>query len=432
MVPILCCLVMLTEGMDTYGVGYVGSFIAKEYGIAPSMLGAIYTATVVASLLGAIGVAPVSDRIGRRPVLMLSSLLMGLCTLLTPFASSGPLFFLVRFLIGLGFGAALPTAFALTGDYAPARHRSIVIMMMSSGIALGMVLAGLLAAAVIPLFGWHALLYLNGGLSLICTLALAVKLPESLRFLAQRRPGSPVLARLVERLATERGEPAPTLLEPMLAKKVESGQVRLLFVDGRAAMTLLLWFAMSAAYCVEFFMSYWLPTILMEDNTKVASAGLVLAIGKVGSILGAIAVGLTMDRRGPTFVLAAGFFITALSICLLGQSAGTLLVAVPMVVMTCFFMDGSFSGIQAFTTASYPGAIRATGTGWVTGFSRLIGGSAGTMSGGLLIEAHWSIPQIAMLLSVPMFCACLAMLWLHRRSRRASIDSAVLVANGVR
>ena len=57
---------------------------------------------------------------------------------------------------------------------------------------------------------------------------------------------------------------------------------------------MLLWVAMSAAYCVEFFMSYWLPTLLMQDGDKVASAGLVLAIGKVGSFVGALAVGWTI------------------------------------------------------------------------------------------------------------------------------------------
>lgn len=421
-VPALCCLLMLTEGMDTYGVGYVGPFLTKDYALPPSLLGVIYTGTVIASLLGAVGVAPLSDKVGRRPVLVLSSLLMGLCTLLTPFAANGPSLFVVRFLIGLGFGAAVPTAFALTSDYAPARHRALVTMMMSSGVALGMVLAGLLAAAVIPLFGWRSLLYLNGALSLLWTLVLAAWLPESLRFLALRDPGGTAFRKLVDTLAAERGQAAPFLVEPVRAKEMQP--VRALFSDGRAALTLLLWFAMSATYCAEFFVSYWLPTVLMAGSTQVAGAGLILAIGKVGSILGAIAVGWTMDKSGPARVLSLGFLLTAFAIWLLGESAGIVVIAAPLVVLTCFFLDGSFAGIQAFTAASYPGAMRATGTGWVTGFARLLGGGLGTMSGGWLIEAHWTIDAIAMLLALPMLLGSLAMLLLHRRSRRTAADPA--------
>jgi len=423
-VPILCCLLMLTEGMDTYGVGYVGPFLTRDYALSPSLLGVIYTGTVIASLLGAVGVAPLSDKFGRRPVLVLSSLLMGLCTLLTPFAANGVALFAVRFLIGLGFGAAVPTAFALTSDYAPTRHRALVTMMMSSGVALGMVLAGFLSAAIIPPFGWRALLYLSGCLSLLWTLVLAAWLPESLRFLASRRSGSAAFRKLIDALAAERREPAPFLVEPVRAKELQP--VRALFSEGRAGLTLLLWFAMSATYCAEFFMSYWLPTVLITGGTKIVGAGLVLAIGKIGSILGAIAVGWTMDRGGPARVLSLAFLVAALAIWALGESAGIVVIAAPLVVLTCFFLDGSFAGIQALTAASYPDAMRATGSGWVTGFARLLGGGLGTMSGGWLIEAHWTIPAIASVLALPMLLGSLAMLLIHRRSMRIASDPALL------
>ncbi len=416
-VPVLCCLLMLTEGMDTYGVGYIGPFLTKEYGLAPAVLGMIYTATVIASLIGAVVIAPLSDRIGRRPLLIGSSLLMGACTLLTPAASSAPVLLLVRFLIGLGFGAAVPTAFALTGDYAPARHRALVTMMMSSGIALGMVLAGLLAAYIIPTFGWRAMLYVNGGLSLAWTAILFARLPESIRFLVLRHPGSDTLRALGARLAADRNEAPEPLSEPVTRK--DRSPVREIFTRERIVMTLLLWFTMSMAYAVEFFMSYWLPTVAMQSGADIRTTGLVLAAGKVGSILGAIAVGATMDRRGPARVLTVTFLLTALSTVALGHGGGFAVISVALVILTCFLLDGSFAGIQALTTSAYPGAIRATGTGWVTGFSRLVGGGGGTMAGGYLVQLHWTVGAISLLMAVPMLAGSVALLWLRRAMLRA-------------
>ena len=417
-VPILCGLLMLTEGMDTYGVGYIGPFLSKEYGLAPTLLGAIYTGTVIASLIGAVLVAPLSDRIGRRPLLIGSSLLMGACTLLTPAATTAPMLFLVRFLIGLGFGAAVPTSFALTADYAPARHRALVTMMMSSGIALGMVLAGLLAAYVIPAFGWRAMLYVNGGLSLAWTVFLFAGLPESMRFLALRRPRGEAFAALCQRLAADRRETPVLLTDTSVPKNLSP--VREIFTRDRVAMTLLLWIIMSMAYAVEFFMSYWLPTVALASGADIHATGLVLAAGKFGSILGAIFVGATMDRRGPTRVLTASFLLTGLAIVALGHSGGLALVGITLVILTCFLLDGSFAGIQALTTSVYPGAIRATGTGWVTGFARLIGGGSGTMAGGYLIQLHWSVGEISLLMAVPMIAGSVTLLWLRRAMLRAT------------
>lgn len=414
---LLCCLLMLTEGMDTYGVGYVSKFLIADYRLAPSVLGLIYTGTVVASLLGAVAVAPLSDRIGRRPILVGSSLMMGICTLLTPLAHTAEMLFVVRFLIGMGFGAAVPAAFAMTADYAPQRHRAFILMTMSSGVALGMVLAGVLAAEVIPLLGWRALLYLNGLLSLVWTAALLIALPESLLFLESKRPGSAALRRLTARIARERGVPAPEFAPPPTAPLMAAQPVRAIFADGRAAMTVLLWLAMSATYCVEFFISYWLPTVLMDGGASVQTAGYVIAVGKVGSIVGALVIGAVMDRAGAARVLAATFLVTAILLWVLGQAPGFMpVLAAALVVATCFFLDGSFAGIQAYTASAYPGELRATGTGWVTGFARLIGGGAGTLSGGWFVQLHWTAAAIAAVLGIPMLLGSAALLRLHRRA----------------
>ena len=137
-VPALCGLLMIMEGIDTYAISYIAPFLSKEFAIAPEQMGVVFTTTVVASMLGAVALTPLSDRIGYRRVLLLSSLLIGPATLLTALASNVATLIALRFVIGLGFGAALPTTIALVTDYAPQRRRSVLVMAMSSSIVIGM------------------------------------------------------------------------------------------------------------------------------------------------------------------------------------------------------------------------------------------------------------------------------------------------------
>ncbi|AMK21485.1 MULTISPECIES: MFS transporter [unclassified Sphingobium] len=419
-VPILCGMLMLIEGMDTYGVGYVGPSLSQEYGLSPTILGTIYTGTVIASLIGAVLVAPLSDRIGRRRLLVISSFLMGLCTLLTSFAGSEGGLFVVRFLIGIGFGTAVPTAFSLTADYAPARHKSVIIMATMSGIALGMALAGIAAALLIPVFGWKSLLFFSGGLSMLWTILLALGLPESLSFLVRYRPGSPQIASIGSRLASARGENHPPHFHVPASTMAESGAnpAAQILRDGRHVMTFLLWFAMSAAYSLEFFTSYWLPTVLLQSGANMFATGMITALGKFGSIAGAIVIGLVMDRLGAARVLTISYILTGVAIVLLGSSGANPTFGVTMIFITFFLLDGSFAGIQALTANSYPGDIRATGVGWVTGFARLLGGGTGTMIGGILVEVSLSVRTISICMAVVMILGSLAVSHLWRGGAR--------------
>lgn len=411
--PILCFMLMLIEGMDTYGVGYVGPSLSKEYGLSPAVLGAIHTGTVIASLIGATVVAPLADRIGRRWLLIATSLLMGSCTMLTPLAANEVILFLVRFAIGIGFGAAVPTAFSLVADYAPARHRSLIIMMTMSGVAFGMVLAGVAAAFVIPHFGWQALLYLCGSLSVLSTILLLFLLPESLQHLVRRAPEAPATLNAIQKVARARGDRIATRLYVDQASH-DVIPVKAVVSGGRAVMTFLLWFAMSCTYALEFFISYWLPTVLLETGADMFAAGMITAAGKTGSVVGALVIGIFMDRLGQARVLVVTYVLTAVAIVFLGASSFNAMIALGMIVTTFFLLDGSFAGIQATTASAFPAEIRATGTGWISGFARLLGGGSGTFAGGLLVEAKLTPSQLSLGMAVPMLLGGFAV-WQLRR-----------------
>jgi AAHS family 4-hydroxybenzoate transporter-like MFS transporter len=398
-VPFLCGLLMIVEGIDTYGIGYVGPFISKALAVGPEMLGLIYTGTMIGSLLGAIMIAPLADRIGCRKVLIGASLTLGVCTTLTPLAGTAWHLFILRFIIGVGFGATVPTAFSMAADYAPQRIRARCITIMASGIAAGVILAGLASAYVIPAFGWQALLYLCGAVSLATGLLFFVALPESISFAL--RAGHRDRDVLVPRLLAEQGIAAGTI-DIVAADRLRKSPGLDLLRGGRGKLTLVLWFLMAATYSVEFFLSSWLPTLLMASGASVKTAGLVTAAAKVGSVIGDVSIGILIDRMGAWRIIAATFACAVLAVLLLGASSGIVLLAVPLIIISCFFIDGGFGGVMALMATSYPGSMRASANGWISGMARLLGGGLGTMTGGTMVATHWSVGQSALLISVPL------------------------------
>src|SRR5690242_1173633 len=93
---VLCFVIMMLQGADAFGISYVAPLLGREHGIDPEWVGLVFTASVVGTLLGAIGIAPLSDRMGRRSILLWSVLMTGLPSLLIPLTTGVPALALLR------------------------------------------------------------------------------------------------------------------------------------------------------------------------------------------------------------------------------------------------------------------------------------------------------------------------------------------------
>lgn len=391
LIPILCVLSMVIEGIDSNVISYVGPIIKDEFGFSGPVLGLIYSATVISSLLGAAGVAPLSDHLGRRPVMLAATMVLAMATLLTPSLTNAWELFAVRLVVGVAFGAAVPTTFALAADYAPPGRRAFVIMIVTAGVALGYVVAGYASALVIPHWGWRALMYLAGSVSLSWAVTLFVVLPRSLT------TGS-----------ADRAELQRTAVGIAWYQRPAK-----LFTRELRTRTILIWFIVSCAYAAELLVAFWFPAMLLKSGYSIAQAASITATGKIASIVGSALIGLIMDRYGIGRTLMFAFFLTALAFLALSASFSWPFLFVALIVVGYFLLDGSFAGSQALAVASYPAELRATASGWITGFARLIGGGAGTLAGGALIGGA-SAAGVTIIIASTMFVAGAAQ-WFYAR-----------------
>ena len=157
-----CAAVLFLDGFDTQAIGYVAPALAKEWGLTKAALGPVFSAGLFGLMIGALVFGPLADRIGRKKIIILSTLAFGIGTLATAFINDVNTLLLVRFLTGLGLGGAMPNAVAMTSEFSPHRRRATMVMIMFCGFSIGAALGGLLAAALIPQFGWRSVFIVGG------------------------------------------------------------------------------------------------------------------------------------------------------------------------------------------------------------------------------------------------------------------------------
>src|SRR5881227_1623985 len=179
-----CAAVLFLDGFDTQAIGYVAPALAKEWGLSKGALGPVFSAGLFGLMIGALLFGPLADRIGRKKIIILSTLAFGIGALVTAFVNDLNTLLAIRFLTGLGLGGAMPNAVAMTSEFNPRRRRATMVMIMFCGFSVGAALGGLLAAALIPQFGWRSVFIVGGVAPLLLVPVLVFQLPESVRFLA--------------------------------------------------------------------------------------------------------------------------------------------------------------------------------------------------------------------------------------------------------
>jgi len=330
----------------------------------------------------------IGDRVGRKPLLLVSLTIFGLASLLSGFAGSLLMLSILRFFTGMGIGGAFPGSATLTGDYAPQRLRATMIMATFTGAPLGGFLCGQLAGVLLATFGWPSVFVVGGVVPLLMVPVLALWLPESPRFLAARRNLSPHQSALLRRLDIMPGEAAAEGLD-----LAQGNPIKMLFGKGYALSTVLLWVIFFCSLMNLFLFGYWMPEVLHLMGMTPPEAARATSYRDLGAIFAVLYLGLLIDRSGPERALALHYAAGVVFIAMIALVAMPYLLLVLMIFFSGMTIIGSQTGANATCGKLYPARMRTSGLGWALGIGRL-GGIAAPALGGYLLSLGVHPPHI--------------------------------------
>jgi AAHS family 4-hydroxybenzoate transporter-like MFS transporter len=407
----ICAAVLFLDGFDTQAIGYVAPALAKEWHLTKADLGPVFSAGLFGLMIGALLMGPLADRIGRRKIIIFSTLAFGLGTFATAFINDVNSLLAIRFLTGLGLGGAMPNAIAMTSEFNPRRRRATMVMIMFCGFSVGAALGGFLAAWLIPSFGWRSVFIVGGAVPLLLVPILAMRLPESVRFLVLTGREPQRVTELLGLIGPGAGVTAATRFvvhEPALP----GVPVSHLFRSGRTLATLLLWVVFFMSLLDIYFLANWLPTVLNDLGASVSEAAVIGSMLQVGGIVGTFALGSIIDRFSFR-ALALVYFIAVFAVGAIGQLGHSAILVTLAIFVAGFCVVGGQIAANALTAGYYPTAVRATGVGWALGIGR-VGSIVGPLVGGVLLSQKWSAAEVFVTAAGAALCAALAALALSR------------------
>jgi AAHS family 4-hydroxybenzoate transporter-like MFS transporter len=392
---VLCGLVLVLDGFDAQVIGFLTPSIAKTTGIPVNTFGPILSASLVGLMVAAMATGPIADRWGRKWVVIVSAFSFGVFSLLTAQASSFNALLILRFLTGLGLGAAMPNVVALASEFIPKRILPLLVTLLFVGMPLGSVICGLVSSAMLPRFGWRSIFLIGGIVPLAMSLLLVLILPESIQFLVLRGGDSEKAGKILRKIAPELNAPQIDFTSLPQDRRREGVPVKYLFTEGRAIATILLWIPNFMNLLLLYLLRSWLPALLTEAGLSISAGVKATTFLSFGGIVGCLAEGPLMTGCGSYMTLLVEFGLSGLLMGVLALITGSLSMVSVVAFGLGFLITGAQGGLNALAASFYPTSIRSTGVGWALGVGR-VGSIAGPLVAGMLLSIGWKPSQILM------------------------------------
>lgn len=394
----ICLLLMIMDGYDIQAMAYAAPIIIDIWEVEKAMLGVVFSASLLGLFIGSLVLSSLSDRFGRRPILLFSTLAFSVLMLVTPHVHTIEQLAAMRLVTGIFLGGIMPNAMAYSAELVPYKYRIRTMMIISCGYTVGAMLGGAISAVLIPIGGWQAIFYFGGIIPLILFAIMFFKLPESLQFLSTHPKNDRSIIRNLKRFYPSLNLDENRKIFRNTAPEAKQSPLDL-FRNKRAFFTSSIWIISVLNMISLYFLANWLPTLANQSGLSLNQSLLIGSTLLFGGTFGTLLMGFKIDKFGFYKVLLPIFVLAVVSIAMIGYSVNHLNLLFVVVFLAGFTIVGGQPAINALSASFYPASLRTTGVGWSIGIARL-GSVIGPLLGGYLSQSM-SINHLFLVAAVP-------------------------------
>lgn len=362
------------DGLDVLILSFAMAAIVSEFGLTLGEGGMIATYTLIGTVLGGYIFGIFADWWGRVHTFSLTIIIFSIFTGACAFADNAVHLDILRFLAGLGLGGEYGIGMTLVSETWPGAKRARATAGVAMGWQAGAVLAAILAAVVLPDYGWRGLFLVGVLPALLAAWArhgikeppMWVKRKEMKKALQARKDAGEKLTAEEEEQLTE-------------AKKFPLAH---LFADKKTTITTI---ALTIMTSVQNFGYYgimvWLPMILLKEHgltTKSMSGWMIVTV--IGMIAGIFVFGWLCDRLGrkKPYLL---FYVCAAAMVYIYVNLGTPIALLFGGAFLGFFCNGMMAGYGTLLSENYTTDARSTAQKFIFNTGRAVGGFAPVIIG---------------------------------------------------
>ena len=364
------------DGLDVLILSFAMAAIVSEFGLTLGEGGLIATYTLIGTVLGGYLFGIFADYFGRVHTFSLTIIIFSIFTGACAFADNVTHLNILRFLAGLGLGGEYGIGMTLVSETWPAAKRARATAGVAMGWQAGAVLAAILAAVVLPDYGWRGLFLVGVVPALLAAWArhgikeppMWVKRKEMKKELAARK---------------ERGETLTAEEEEQLEEAKKFPLAHLFASPSKTVTTLSLTVMTSVQNFGYYGIMVWLPMILLKEHgltTKSMSGWMIVTV--IGMIAGIYVFGYLCDRLGRKVPYLI-FYICAAAMVYIYVNLGTPVALLFGGAFLGFFCNGMMAGYGTLLSENYTTDARSTAQNFIFNTGRAVGGFAPAIIGAL-------------------------------------------------
>ncbi len=461
---VLLAFAMIFDGYDFMIVNSTNLFVAHTFWPdnpnPGTLMGSLTTWGLLGMVIGGAIGGVLSDKIGRKKMLIAAVIFYGAFTLPQAFANDLAFFAVFRVIAGLGVGSCIPIVTTVFSETIPSKRRGLFIGCGQACMVAGWVIAGLVANpicnAATPIMGdftnlvsyvtttptgeviqetmyanWR-LCYLIGGFPIIYGIILIFLMSETPHWFANAGRNEEAIEALADLEKKARGTVTPrdpnALIVPPKPKKTTPS---VLFSNRFIIGTCAIWAIYFVGQLCVYGMNAWLPAWFKGIGYSASEAVALQTWNNVAAIASNSLAGIVSDKIGRKKNLLGAwvFCVVAIGICSAFVMPGNFVFCIALMLLFGFALNYAITSVNPVMPEQYPTAIRNMGVSWCQAFARFGGSASSIVLGGIAGMAifqnldgttNWS--SVVLVLIVPFVLGFVCTMLFVRDTSGKSID----------